>query len=120
MSPDQLHILQHSLGLDQYGQGSSYRNHFVTGEGSTDYADCMALVDRGYMTRRLGNALSGGGDVFTVTELGRDAVRNHSLKPPQITRAQQRYRDFLAYDGSMSFGEYLRWKTGALGVRGEA
>ncbi|MHB0986236.1 MAG: hypothetical protein ACYC05_11690 [Sulfuricella sp.] len=34
-----LHILQHSLGLDKYGDGNQYRNHFVTGPGSTDFDD---------------------------------------------------------------------------------
>ncbi len=113
MEQAQLHILQHSLGLDHYGRGNSYRNHFVTGEGSKDHLDCMALVAVGYMTRRAGSVLSGDADVFIVTELGRDAVRNHSPKPPKLTRSQQRYEDFLRYDGSMSFIEYLRWKTGS-------
>ncbi len=38
--------------LDQYGQGEAYRNHFVTAEGSKDYADCVAQVELGHMMRR--------------------------------------------------------------------
>lgn len=34
MKASLLNILQHSLGLDEYGRGTPYRNHFVTGEGS--------------------------------------------------------------------------------------
>src|SRR6478609_3022343 len=48
MDCKQLHILQHSLGLDEHGRGTMYRSHFVTGEGSKDHADCMALVEAGY------------------------------------------------------------------------
>ena len=87
MTPAQLHILQHSLGLDQYGRGESYRNHYVTGEGSNDHVDCMELVALGWMTRRAGNELSGGDDVFRVTDEGRAAVRAWSPSPPKLTDA---------------------------------
>ena len=62
-----LHILQHSLGLDHYGAGRQYRNHFVTGEGSDDFPLCRELVAEGLMTERAGNELSGGSPVFFVT-----------------------------------------------------
>lgn len=116
MTPAQLHILQHSLGLDQYGRGESYRNHFVTGEGSKDHAACMELVALGWMTRRTGNELSGGDDVFHVTDDGRAAVRAWSPSPPtppKLTRSQQRYRDFLNFDGGCSFIEYVRMRARA-------
>jgi hypothetical protein len=69
MSPHQRGILRHALGL-RTASGRPYRNRFVTGPGSDDYADCMALVAAGLMTRRPGNKLTGGDDVFTVTEFG--------------------------------------------------
>ncbi len=62
-----LHILQHALGVDQFGRGEQYRSHFVTGEGSDDHADCVALADAGLMTRHAGNALTGEMDLFRVT-----------------------------------------------------
>ncbi|KQY71326.1 hypothetical protein ASD52_06480 [Ensifer sp. Root142] len=111
MDAKQLHILQHSLGLDEYGRGTFYRNHFVTGGGSKDHADCMALVKAGFMTVRSGNALSGGDDVFRVTDTGKAAITEHSPKPPKLTRSQQAYQDWLSYDGSMSFIEYAKWKS---------
>jgi hypothetical protein len=111
MDAKQLHILHHSLGLDQYGQGTFYRNHFVTGEGSKDHADCMALVNAGFMTVRSGNALSGGDDVFRVTDAGKAAVVEHSPAPPKLTRSQQNYQDWLNYDSSLSFIEYMKMKT---------
>ena len=109
MTPEQLHILQHSLGLNEYGRGTGYRNHFVTGEGSIDHPACMALVELGHMEiRRAKYDLYGGDDVFAVTEGGRRAVAAESPAPPKLTRGQQNYRDFLAYDSGCTFIEYLR------------
>jgi hypothetical protein len=102
-----LQILQHSLGLNEFGQGSQYRNHFVTGSGTTDYPTCMALVEQGLMTRRSGSAISGGSDIFSVTDAGIRHVAEHSPKPPKLTRSQQRYRDWAREDGEMRFGEWL-------------
>ncbi len=111
MTPALLDILQHSLGLDQYGRGTFYRNRFVTGTGSADHAHCMELTATGLMTRSANVELFGGSDVFTVTDEGKRAVRENSPPPPKLTRDQQRYRDWLAYDGSMSFIDYLKWKS---------
>ena len=58
MTPEQLHILQHSLGLDEYGRGTMYRNHFVTGEGSLDHPHCVALVEAGLMNQRVDHPLA--------------------------------------------------------------
>ncbi|CAN5571841.1 hypothetical protein BH10PSE14_BH10PSE14_06160 [soil metagenome] len=106
-SDRQLHILQHSLGVDQYGQGERYRNHFVTGPGSTDYRDCMSLVAQGLMTRRPGSPLTGGDDLFRVTPEGQQFVTAHSPAPPKLSRSQKRYRAWLDADCGFSFAEYL-------------
>ncbi|UXS00803.1 hypothetical protein [Agrobacterium tumefaciens] len=111
MDADQLHILQHSLGLDEYGRGSMYRNHFVTGEGSKDHAACMSLVAAGYMAVRKNHPLAGGDDCFTVTEEGKRAVIANSPSPPKLTRGQQNYQDYLDYDGSLPFIEFLKMKA---------
>lgn len=111
MTPDQLHILQHSLGLDEYGRGTMYRNHFVTGEGSIDHPVCMELVGIGYMTRRANVELCGGDDVFNVTEAGKQAAVADSPSPPKLTASRQRYRNYLAADTSLSFIEWLRGKS---------
>lgn len=108
---EHLHILQHSLGLDRYGQGNPYRNHFVTGAGATDYPLCTALVTAGLMTRRAGNELTGGDDCFHVTDAGRVYVTEHSEPAPKLTRSQQRYLDFLNADSGMRFGEWLRMRA---------
>ncbi len=110
--PDaELQILRHALGVGDDGLERSYRNHFVTGEDGADHRHCMALVERGFMVRRTGNAITGGDDLFTVTAAGRAAVQEHSPPPPKLTRSQQRYQQFLRYDGGVTFGEYLRgWR----------
>jgi hypothetical protein len=110
MNPKQLHILQHTLGLDQYGRGTFFRNHFVTGEGSKDHADCMALVDLGFMAVRRDHPLSGGDDCFWATDEGKRAVVSESPAPPKLTKSQQRYQDYLDADCSMTFIEYLRYR----------
>ena len=84
MDAKQLHVLQHSLGLDQYGRGSMYRSHFVTGEGSIDHPICMQLVALGFMSRRANVELCGGSDVFNVTEAGKQATIANSPKPLKL------------------------------------
>jgi len=102
-----LHILQHSLGVDRYGRGERYRNHFVTGEGSLDYENCIALVSDGLMSRRSGSPLTGGDDLFTVTDAGKRFVTEHSPAPPKLTRSQARYQRYLKADTDHSFREWL-------------
>ena len=109
MTASQLQILQHALGLDEYGRGKPYRNHF-TGEN----ADCRALVALGYMREspRFPSALSGGDPVFTATDEGRAAVFRDSPEPPKVSRSARRYEKWLAVSEvyCLSFGEFLRRK----------
>lgn len=73
ITTEQHHILRHSIGLTQ---GSiEYRNHFVTGPGSTDYPHCEALVAAGLMLRYKGNALTGGDPFYAVTDKGKELAR---------------------------------------------
>lgn len=69
MTPAQRQLARHALGLTN-GRRQSYRNHFVTGEGSTDYPHWVAMVEAGDARRRAGNELSGGDDVFWLTPNG--------------------------------------------------
>ena len=105
-----LHILQHSLGADEFGRGGGYRDHFVTGEGSMDHADCMELVEAGFMTCRANIEMYGGDDFFRVTEAVKLAMIQHSPQPPKLTKGQQRYQDYLDADCSMTFIEYLKYR----------
>lgn len=69
----QCDILRHALGVGR-GRAAGWRNHFVTGPGSTDYADCEALVAAGLMTKRSAGPLSGGDPVYRVTDAGQDVL----------------------------------------------
>ena len=106
-STAQLHILQHALGVDQYGQGRCSRNHFVTGEGSADFGHCLQLVEAGLVTRTPGNANTGWDDLFCATPAGIDYVAGHSPAPPKLTRSQKRYLEFLNADSGLSFAEWI-------------
>lgn len=77
---NQRDILRHALGLNRSKE--SYRNYFVTGEGSTDYADCMALVEVGLMERRGGGSEeTGGDDLFQVTQAGKAIAEQENETP---------------------------------------
>lgn len=107
---EHLHILQHSIGVDKYGRGQQYRNHFVTGAESTDFPACAALVSRGLMADHGPSKICGGMHVFVVTDEGRKFVAENSEVPPKLTRSQKRYERWLnvADAVQMTFGEWIK------------
>ena len=112
MTPRQLEILQHALGLDLYGQGEMYRNHFCA--GSDDEPVCRELIALGYMQQHRTT------EVFpyfncSVTEAGKQAVKENSPKPRKLTRSQRRYRDWLRADCGVSFGQWLKYRSAKAG-----
>ncbi len=104
-----LSILQHALGVDEFGRGTQYRRHFVTGPGSADFGACCALVEAGHMIRQSGSPLTGGDDLFLVTHEGRRWMAENSPAPPKLTRSQARYQRYCDADSSLSFGEWLKY-----------
>lgn len=109
ISTDLLDILQHSLGLNQYGGGNQYRNHYVA--GADDVAKCRELVAMGYMVERPSTELTGFGPLFHVTPAGIDAVALQSPAPPKLTRSQKRYLEYLnVADSFESFWHFLRYE----------
>lgn len=112
---DKLHILQHSLGLDQYGEGNAFRNHFVAGGRDLDV--CRELASVGLMNERAGSELSGGSPVFMVTPQGIDFVALQSpARPsqPRLSRSQKNYQAYLAAGCSLSFCEWMGFPKRAL------
>lgn len=105
LTKEQLGILQHSLGVDEYGQGRQYRNHFCA--GGADEEVCKSLVQLGYMQDHPKT------DLFpyyncSVTAAGRRAMVDESPKPTKLTRSQKQYRQFLAADCGETFGQWMK------------
>lgn len=72
LTEQQREIMRHALGLNRGTR--EYRNHFVTGPGSDDYADCETLTDAGLMKKYPGHVLTGGDPCYVVTDAGRQAL----------------------------------------------
>ena len=121
LNPRQLEILQHALGLDEYGRVKYYRddvkyygfaptrNHFCA--GGSDETICRELVAMGYMWNWVREYLPYYN--CSVTDEGKEAVRRESPAPPpepKLTRSQKRYRDFLDADSGLSFREWLGYR----------
>ena len=112
LTKDQLQILQHSLGVDQYGLGERYRNHFVTDDDSKDGQNCNELVALGLMSREPPQGdISGGMPIFRVTTTGISVMMIESPKPPKISASQRRYQSYLAEEPGIPFGQWLKKKT---------
>lgn len=92
MTNAHLQILQHSLGVDQYGQGPMYRNHFCA--GGTDIETCRELIALGYMRK---HATTQWLPYFncSVTEAGKTAMLKEKPQSPKVSRSQERYHKFL-------------------------
>jgi hypothetical protein len=75
-------LARHALGLSK-GKRTSFRNYFVTGEKSADYQPWMDMVQMNAARRRKGSALTGGDDIFWLTEAGARAAldRDEKLDP---------------------------------------
>lgn len=118
MQSDWLHILQHSLGCDEYGQTKQrlridddgcfgyYRNRYV----SDPTPDLVALCEAGLLKDHGPYEVTGGMHYYRVTKEGLRAMKTHSPKPPVLTRSQRVYREFIDSDCDWTFGEYLKWR----------
>ena len=73
MTPQQIDLARHALGLPNWRQ-ESYRNHFVAGPGHPDYADWEAMVTAGEARKHPASALTGGDVMFTLTTVGAKAA----------------------------------------------
>jgi len=111
MKEELLHILQHSLGVDQYGQGNQYRNHFATGPGGKDFDRCLELAAMGMMQDLGSREAWGKMHCFIVTPHGVDAVALESPRPPRLSRSKERYRRYMEIsDCFESFKHFLGYE----------
>lgn len=117
MSEMTLDVLQHALGRDEYGRPNpsnpDYRNYYVASAGHHSWDVLVKAVADGLMERHKGNAITGGSDVFSVTDEGKVYIAEHSPKPPKLTRAQKRYRAWIEADSDLTFAEYNGWRSRA-------
>jgi hypothetical protein len=107
-----LEILQHCLGVDEYGRTPKgftpyTRNYFCAGEG--DESDCRELVALGYMVQ-LGTTEYMPYFNCSVTDAGKKAMHRESPNPPKLSRSQMRYRRFCDADSGMSFRDWIRYE----------
>lgn len=112
MTDPVLPILQHALGVDRFGRGNMYRDHFVAGPGHADYDTCMTAAEAGLMRRYDAPHLCGG-VLFIVTEAGRAYVRAESPRPDRRQLARDRYARFLDVRDifpDLTFGQFLARK----------
>ena len=98
--------LLHTLGLDGR-HATPWRDRYVT--SATD-PEILPLVDAGLMRRgRSPGFLDPAHVVFVSTEAGRvAAIAENARRNPKPSRSKARYLDWLALDGMVSFGEYLK------------
>ena len=112
MTPRHLEILQHALGVDQYGRTpkgyTPYTRNFFCA-GAADEPDCRELVALGYMEQRRTTSVFPDFNC-AVTPEGIKAMHEASPKAPKLTRSQLRYRRFLDADSGMSFRDWMRYE----------
>lgn len=101
----QLHILRHTIGLDQKGKGTEYRNYYCA---QVSDPECEALCELGLMQRR--RKINDDQDqYYHVTEAGRIMAQpRESEREKPLTKSQLRYRHYLHSELNMSFKEYLK------------
>jgi hypothetical protein len=110
MKPNLLHVLQHSLGVDKFGQGTTYRNYFAA--GALDEVVCRDLIALGFM-QEYRSASPEPYVYFAVTDDGIRAMRRESPMPPNLTPTRRHYLECLRTTGdcSCSFAKCLKNRT---------
>lgn len=73
LTAEQRGLARHALGLPNKRK-QSYRNYFVTGEGSTDHPHWVAMAEAGFARRRKALRIYGGDDLFRLTKEGATAA----------------------------------------------
>jgi hypothetical protein len=112
LSDEQLHVLQHSLGVDKYGRGEHYRNRYVCDTGNPVID---SLVSAGLMVDASAPSFCDGMHCYMVTDDGKRAMFSNSPEPPKLTRSQKRWKRFVdsgAKEVGWSFPEWLKTEDG--------
>jgi hypothetical protein len=112
-----LHILQHSLGRDEFGipksaDGTDYRNYYSAGPGHHSLDMCRHAVAEDLMTEHPQNDARNT-IVFCVTAKGIEYIEANSPEPPKLTSGQRRYQEYMDLDTDEPFGEWLKRRSKA-------
>lgn len=88
MTPEQIELARHALGLPNRRR-QTYRNHFVCGEGHSDYVNWLEIEAAGLARSRKGSQLTGGDPVFWLTKAGAESAlkRGERLCPEDFPAA---------------------------------
>lgn len=100
-----IHILRHSLGLDDKGHGREYRNYYCSGLDCDGYSDLIELEYFGLM--KLGK-IDHKNHFFYVTEEGKSEARK-GVVYHKLTRDQKRYQAFRAWKDVYDDITFLDW-----------
>ena len=110
LTRDEIHILCHALGRDDYGQlrrgvREEYRNHYDPSPEVQSSIDRLVLA--GLMEPY---QCVGGWTMYRVTNEGRRQAIKQSLPAPRQTDAARRYRKWQDTRDAhgLSFGQWLR------------
>ncbi len=76
MTLNQIELGRHALGLPN-PRRKSYRNHFVCGLSHSDYAEWIKMVSQGDAVAYPPSALTGGDNLFRLTNVGALACLQH-------------------------------------------
>ncbi len=110
MTAQQLQVLQHALGVNQYAQGAMSRNFFAA--GALDEIVCRDLVKLGFM-REFPPVSWRRYPYFAVTEAGILGMRRESPDPPNVSPARKRYLEYCRFADAYNctFAEWLKIRT---------
>jgi len=115
LTPEQIHILQHSLGLSKR-HDKPYRNYYAVYAGSGDaIRDLESLVEKGLMGNGGKSPVNADMIYFYVTEKGR-LVAIENLPEDKLSPGQKRYERFLDLKDvcpDLTFRQFLtdkRWE----------
>jgi len=119
MKPELLHILQHSLGCDQYGKSKHrgrdegdgcfgyYRNRYIC----DPEPNLTELVSLGLMADHGPRPLIGTMHFYSVTEKGISEMMSRSPKPPKVSKSKARYNRYRSVDDAFeNFRHFLAFE----------
>lgn len=108
LTPEQIHMLQHSLGISK-PHDKPYRNYYSVYSGSDGVQDLEILVQKGFMVNSGRSPVNSDMIYYQVTDEGRKVAFAHLPKDTR-TRAQKRYERFLDIKdvwSDLTFKEFL-------------